>query len=188
MAEIAEEPVPMDPALIERLVANHREFHRFLERKVGDRALAEDILQEAFVKGLAKASAIRDEESAKAWFYRVLRNAVIDHARRQGAASRRLEAVAHELEAQDDEPETEGRVCQCVARIANGLKPEYADAVQRIEVEGMSVKDFAESAGITSGNAAVRVFRAREALRTQVERSCGSCAEHGCMSCSCSSP
>jgi RNA polymerase sigma-70 factor (ECF subfamily) len=186
MAEIAEDMAPMDPALIERLVASHREFHQFLERKVGDRALAEDILQEAFVKGLAKASAIRDEDSAKAWFYRVLRNAVIDHARRQAAARRRLEAVAHELEAQEDEPEAGNQVCQCVARIANGLKPEYADAVQRIEVEGMSAKDFAESAGISSGNAAVRVFRAREALRNQVVRSCGSCAEHGCLSCSCS--
>lgn len=187
MAEIAEAMAPMEPLLIERLVANHREFHQFLGRKVGNRALAEDILQEAFVRGLAKASAIRDEESAKAWFYRVLRNAVTDHARRQAAASRRLKAVAHELEAQDDAPETANQVCQCVARIANRLKPEYADAVQRIEVEGMSVKDFAESAGISSGNAAVRVFRAREALRNQVVRSCGSCAEHGCMSCSCSS-
>jgi RNA polymerase sigma factor (sigma-70 family) len=185
MAEVQDETTT-DPTIITRLVANHREFHRFLERKLGDSALAEDVLQEAFVKGLAKASAIRDEESATAWFYRVLRNAVIDHARRRAAANRRLEAFALELERHDEQPETIDQVCQCVARIASTLKPEYADAVQRIEVEGMSVKDFAESVGISSGNAAVRVFRAREALRNQVVRSCGTCAEHGCLNCSCS--
>jgi RNA polymerase sigma-70 factor (ECF subfamily) len=73
-----------------------------------------------------------------------------------------------------------------VSRLASTLKPEYADAVQSIEVEGMSVKDFAEAKGISSSNAAVRVFRAREALRNQVVRSCGSCAEHGCLDCTCS--
>jgi RNA polymerase sigma factor (sigma-70 family) len=174
-----------DAAVIERLVANHREFRRFLESKLGDSALADDILQDAFVRGLAKVGGIRDDESAKAWFYRVLRNAVIDHARRRAAASRRLEAFARELEAEEEQPETMGQVCQCVSRLANTLKPEYADAIERIEVEGMSVKDFATSAGISSGNAAVRVFRAREALRNQVVRSCGTCAEHGCMNCSC---
>lgn len=172
--------------VMERLVANHREFQRFLIGKLGDKALAEDILQEAFIKGLAKVDTIRDDESAKAWFYRVLRNAVIDFSRRRAATDRRLEAFAMELETQDQEPETLNQVCQCVTRIARTLKPEYADAVQRIEVEGMSVKDFAETAGISSNNAAVRVFRAREALRNQVARSCGTCAEHGCMNCTCS--
>jgi RNA polymerase sigma factor (sigma-70 family) len=182
----AQEELPNDGAVIERLVANHREFHRFLVGKLGDKALAEDILQDAFVKGLAKVGGLRDDESARAWFYRVLRNAVIDAARRRAASDRRLDAFARELESEDEEPQTMDQVCQCVTRLASTLKPEYADAVQRIEVEGMSVKDFAESVGISSGNAAVRVFRAREALRNQVVRSCGTCAEHGCLNCSCS--
>jgi RNA polymerase sigma factor (sigma-70 family) len=173
--------------VVAQLVENHREFLRFLESKLGgDRALAEDILQEAFVKGLAKAREIREGDSASAWFYRVLRNAVIDHARRRAAGSRRIDAFAAELERELQQPETIQQVCQCVKRLAETLKPEYAEAVRRIEVEGMSVKDFAASIGISSGNAAVRVFRAREALREQVVRSCGTCAEHGCLDCSCS--
>jgi RNA polymerase sigma factor (sigma-70 family) len=184
MAEQIEDRVD-ERAMIERLVSNHREFLRFLEGKVGNRALAEDILQEAFVKGLSRIGDVELEHTAVAWFYRVLRNAVIDQARRQASASRRLEAFAAELEAYDEQPETMDEVCQCVKRIASTLKPEYADAVQRIEVEGMSVKDFAESVGISASNAAVRVFRAREALRNQVVRSCGTCAEHGCVNCCC---
>jgi RNA polymerase sigma-70 factor (ECF subfamily) len=185
MDEAKREP-ESDAAVIAHLVDNHREFLRFLESRLGDRALAEDILQEAFVKGLAKVESLREGDSATAWFYRVLRNAVIDHARRRTSASRRLEAFASELETHDAASETGNQVCQCVSRLARTLKPEYAEAVQRIEVEGMSVKDFAESTGISSGNAAVRVFRAREALRQQVSRSCGTCAEHGCVDCTCS--
>ena len=119
-----------------------------------------------------------------AWFYRVLRNAVTDHRRRAGAAERQLDALSRELEVAA-EPELHGAVCGCVSGLARTLKPEYAAALQAVEVEGMPVKDFAESAGITAGNAAVRVFRAREALRLQVKRCCGSCADDNCSDCNC---
>jgi RNA polymerase sigma-70 factor (ECF subfamily) len=52
-------------------------------------------------------------------------------------------------------------------------------------VDGTAVKDYAAHAGISASNAGVRVFRAREALRKQVARVCGTCAEHGCLDCSC---
>lgn len=171
---------------VRALVENHRAFLAFLEKRVGSRALAEDILQEAFVRGMDKISALRDGESAVAWFYRMLRNAVVDHWRRNQSAARRLESFAAELEeAVTPPPEVAAVVCQCVATLADALKPEYAAALKRIEVDGVSVKAYADEVGISASNAAVRVFRARGALRKQVQRSCGSCAEHGCLDCTC---
>jgi RNA polymerase sigma-70 factor (ECF subfamily) len=75
-----------------------------------------------------------------------------------------------------------------VKGLAATLKPEYAAALQAVEVEGVPVKDFATAAGITAGNAAVRVFRAREALKLQVKRCCGSCADDNCRDCTCHAP
>ncbi len=187
----AEESVtsPEDARVVSILVENHRAFLDFLQRRVGDRATAEDILQTAFAHGLAAHGELREQERAVAWFYRMLRNAVIDHHRRNGARSRALEGFVHELEEhQDPHAELGQAVCQCVARLADTLQPSYAQALRRIEVDGLAVKDFAAEAGISPGNAAVRVFRARQALRGQVERSCGTCAEHGCLNCTCSAP
>lgn len=175
----------LTPDVAAVLVENHRRFLAFLERRVGSRAVAEDILQEAFVRGLARMDSLRDDQSAVSWFYQMLRNAVVDHHRRRGAANRALETYAGELAAEVHELETENMVCRCVADLAGTLKPEYADALRRIEVEGVSVKDFATEAGITRSNAAVRIFRAREALRNRVRRSCGTCADHGCLDCHC---
>ena len=189
MTTVDQEPqvLPVTPAAVTRLVANHREFLGFLQSRVGSRALAEDILQDAFVRGLGKLESLRDDESAVAWFYRILRNAVIDHHRRGEVANRRLAALAAELdETAEPDLEVRGAVCQCVARLADNLKPEYAEALRQIEVDGVAVKDYAVEAGITSNNAAVRVFRAREALKKQVVRSCGTCADHGCLDCTCS--
>lgn len=180
---------PLAPEAVAQLVANHREFLIFLERRVGGRAEAEDILQEAFVRGVERLNALRDGESATAWFYRVLRNAVVDHYRRRGSAGRALSAFAQEV-GQQHEPalEMKAAVCACVQRLSATLKPEYAEALQRIEVEGMSVQGYAAERGIQANNAAVRVHRAREALRRSVLASCGACAEHGCLNCTCQHP
>jgi RNA polymerase sigma factor (sigma-70 family) len=190
LADDDEALCPRNAEVVRSLVENHREFLGFLERRLGGhRDVAEDVLQEAFVRGIGRVEALRDDESAVAWFYRSLRNAVIDHQRRRGAAERALAAFAEELEPyQEPTEEVRGAVCQCVARLAETLKPEYAEALRRIEVEGVPVKTFAKEQGISSGNAAVRVFRAREALRKQVVTSCGTCAEHGCLNCTCAGP
>lgn len=176
----------LSAAAIETLVSNHRRFLDFLTRRVGDRALAEDILQDAFVKGVARETP--GEQSVVAWFYRTLRNAVIDAQRRKGARVRALEAFARELESAVESaaaPDTRDAVCACVTTLAETLKPEYADALQRVEIDGMAVRAYADQVGIEPNNAAVRVHRAREALRKRVMQSCGTCAEHGCVDCTC---
>ncbi|MEI9952386.1 MAG: sigma-70 family RNA polymerase sigma factor [Pseudomonadota bacterium] len=175
---------PSSSQVVTQLVANHRDFLRFVERRVGNRAIAEEIIQEAFVTSLAQGGEIRD--SVVGWFYRVLRNAVVDYQRRQAVANRRLDEFAAELETSgSSEQELTNVVCACVLRLADTLKSEYADALRRIEVEGVAVKDYADAAGISASNAGVRIFRARDALRKQVARSCGTCAEHGCLDCTC---
>ena len=173
-------------APIAALLENHRAFLRYLERRIGDRALAEDILQDAFAKIVSRPDQAPDDEAIVPWFYRTLRNAAIDQFRRRGAANRAYEAFARELETSDTpSEEMEAEICGCVARLATTLKPEYAEALTAIEIGGTPVKDFAEQKGLSSSNAAVRVFRARAALRKRVTESCGVCAEHGCANCTC---
>src|SRR3954469_12214643 len=119
------------------LVENRRAFLSFLENRIGRRDLAEDVLQESFARSLDKVP-LEGEESAVAWFYRVLRNAVVDHYRRSGASERALAALARQLD-EDAEPDLDERnaVCRCVSRLSETLKPEYALALRCIDVEGV---------------------------------------------------
>ena len=178
------------PAVLEVLVENHRRFLAFLERRVGSRAAAEDILQDAFVRSLDRADTLRDRDAIIPWFYRLLRNAVIDHYRRNGAEDRALAEAAGRAD-QFEPPADEAlrdAVCQCVKAIVDTLKPEYAAAIRRVDLDGASVAEFARESGITANNAGVRLHRAHDALRRQVARSCGTCAEHGCEACRCGAP
>jgi RNA polymerase sigma-70 factor (ECF subfamily) len=175
------------PEIAEVLVANHRRFLSFLERRVRSREIAEDILQDAFVRGITRAPDIRDDEAITAWFYRVLRNAVIDHYRRQGAEQRAYEHVLAEKDDSVTPSDTEmfEEVCGCVRDLIGTLKPDYAAAIRRVDLEGAPVKAFADEQGITANNAAVRLHRAHQALKKQVTEACGTCVEHGCYRCEC---
>jgi len=183
----AAEPDPTDDRtrVADVLVENHRAFLRFLERRVGNRALAEDLLQDAFARNLDRLSDMPDEALVP-WFYRVLRNAAIDRHRRKGAEERALAAFTQELaDATQPDEDLHREICACVGRLADTLKPEYAEVLRAVDVDETPVKAFAETAGLTTSNAGVRLFRARAALRKQVAASCGTCAEHGCVDCSC---
>jgi|SRR5687767_8806660 len=183
-AEVAERD-PGTPEVLQVLLDNHARFLAFLERRVGSREEAEDILQDAFVRSLDHTSSLRRSTSATAWFYRVLRNAITDHYRRRDTQGRALDRLAAEADSDVSDSELEAVVCGCVLSLVETLKPEYGAAIRRVDLDGLSVRAFAAETGVTAGNAGVRLHRAREALRRQLARSCGTCLEHGCLDCQC---
>lgn len=188
----AEALAPEDASVLAGLLANHHRFQQFLERRLGRADLAEEILQDAYVKA-STTRAPPDEESAVAWFYRVLRNALIDHHRRADSEQRALAALQAEPAG---EPDPEGEpdaallraVCHCIEGLLGTLKPEYAQAVRRVDMEDAGLPELAAEAGISSGNAAVRLHRARQAMRKRIEQCCGACARHACLHGDCTCP
>ena len=79
----------LSPEAVAQLVGGHRQFLAFRERRGESIAAAEDILQAAFARGLESGAGVQDEKVV-AWFYRVLRNSVIDHYRQRSASARAM--------------------------------------------------------------------------------------------------
>lgn len=168
------------------LLANHHRFLAFVEKRVGDRQLAEDILQAALVRSLESPNAPHgSEEGMVAWMYRALRNALVDHGRRQATEGRVLEREAREMEGAHDHVELRRNVCTCMYDVLPSLKPEYAEVLRRVDLEERSVPQVAAALGISPNNAGVRLHRARQALKRALQVTCGSCASEGCLDCSC---
>jgi RNA polymerase sigma factor (sigma-70 family) len=180
-------PGAIDQGTAAVLVENHRRFLAFLQRRVPSREIAEDILQDAFVRGLTRGPALASSESVMAWFYRVLRNAIVDYYRRAGVEERAIERYA--AEANDTvalvDSELFDTVCDCVRSLVSTLKPEYASAITRVNLDGLTPAAFAAEAGISANNAGVRLHRAHRALRDRILQDCNTCADHGCSPCSC---
>ena len=180
---------PTGQDTLKLVLGEHARFSAFLRRRLRDEALAEDVLQSAYATVLSRDAGPRDRTKVVAWFFRVLRRAAIDQMRRR-ETSRRHEAAARPGRTSwtpADDGALRDQVCACIARLLPGLRGEYADILRRVELDGDSVREAAGKLGITPGNAAVRVTRARKALARELADVCGSCTAHGCRRCTCSS-
>jgi RNA polymerase sigma-70 factor (ECF subfamily) len=133
---------------------------------------------------MEKSADIRKDESTVAWFYRLLRNAVVDHYRRRASRARAHQIFAAEIP-ESYEPEFKAAACECIGEVVSGLKPEYRDAIEQIDLDESSVEAFARSHRISANNASVRLHRARKAVAKHLKAVCGACAEHKCLDCNC---
>jgi RNA polymerase sigma-70 factor (ECF subfamily) len=176
--------------LLSELLAHESSFRAFVRRRVGDEALAEDLLQQSLMRAVERQHTLQNSENVVAWFYRILRNAVIDSYRSHAAETRKTDAFMQELvtAGEDKTPamdELRPTVCACLQRLLPNLRPAYAELLRRIDLQGESLSAVAKDLKITPNNLTVRLHRARQALRTSLEQSCGLCTKHGCLVCTC---
>ena len=130
-----------------------------------------ELSKDAFAKVVSRPDRAPADEAIVPWFYRTLRNAAIDQFRRRGTAVRAIEAFAREIEsAVAPEPEMEEEICACIARLASTLKPEYAEALHAIYVEGTAVKAFAQQRGLSPLAPDPKQFEIHILPRHEIER------------------
>lgn len=176
--------------LAAELNAHRNAFKAFLAARVGSEAEAEDILQNGLLKALQRAGELQDDAKLTAWFYQLLRNAIVDHYRSRGSARRRHDALGETIAAlgEDIVAAPKGwnaQVCGCLGGVVETLKPQHAELLRRVDLNGESVQAAAQALKITPNSASVALHRARKDLRARLETFCGDCADGACLDCDC---
>jgi RNA polymerase sigma factor (sigma-70 family) len=161
------------------LAADREELLALVRRRSGGRVDAEEVLHIALERALERAEQVRDPARAHAWVGRIVRNVLLDELRRK-----RLAVVpVDELELA--RPDEHGIDCACVLVQAEQLKPEYAQILRRVVLDGAAVTEVAAELGLTPNNTMVRLHRARTALKERMKSHCGTTAMRACIDCGC---
>jgi RNA polymerase sigma factor (sigma-70 family) len=176
--------------LARRLNERREAFTAFLARRVGSTASTEDILQDGLLKAVRRADTLQDDTKLVAWFYQLLRHAIVDHHRADRTRRRKedgLGALAARLGEDTTPPPKawEAQICGCVGSVIDTLKPAHAELLRRVELDGQSVQDAARALRLTPNRASVTLHRARKELRARLEAFCGACANGACLDCDC---
>lgn len=171
-------------ASVQPLLAAREDFVRFLIPRMRSREAAEDLVQASLLKILQAEAHPKDAESSVAWFYQLLRNAWVDHIRAHHAEARALERHGGDPEF-EEAPEWEQVACACIQALLPTLKDAEAEVIRAVDLGGETPAAFAGRAGISANAMSVRLHRARKSLREKVERTCRTCATHGCLDCRC---
>ena len=143
----------------------------FIIGKVQDRMLADDILQEVFIKIHSKIDTLKDSTKIQPWIYQIARNLIIDHQRKSGKINSRKSDLK---DVHQDEYSNEllDEALEDMVKMMDDLKPEYCEALCLTELEGMSVKEYALKAGISYPSAKSRVHRGRQLLKDLMMNCC----------------
>ena len=169
------------------LSKNRQAFLRFLSGRVGSPDIAEEVLQEFYLRALSKSSAIKKRESILQWLYRVLRSTLADFYRAKATRRDVEKEYSHVQSAVvlDHFGKDSEAMCACLYQILPALKPEYAEVLQRVDLRSESRRKVAGDLGITLNLVRVRLHRGRQALKRALLASCKGCT-HGFMECDCS--
>ena len=149
----------------------HRKLRSFIYSKVNDEALADDLLQDVFIKVHAQIGSLKDETKIQAWLYRIARNTVYDHFRRP---SKKSDLDVDDLKVIDEKEDRSliNELLNDMAVTMDEMPPDYCDVLCRTELEGMSHKEYADRVGISVTAAKTRAFRARNMLKDMLMKCC----------------
>jgi RNA polymerase sigma-70 factor, ECF subfamily len=149
-----------DIAAFERIVrAYQQHVWRFLRRLLGDRAAAEDVAQETFLRVYRALPGFAHEARFSTWVFRIARNAGLDELRRR----RRRERLAAAVRPADPVGSVGEARAEIEAALA-GLPLDLREALVLVEVFGLPYAEVAAVIGVPVGTVKSRVFRARERL------------------------
>jgi len=133
----------------------------YIQIQVRDRAAAEDILQEAFIRIHQKLPTLRASERLEAWVWRIVRNAIADHYRRWRPSEPLPEFEPPASEAEPDLPD----LSPCVRQLVEQLQPADRQALRLTEWQGLTQGEMGKRLGLTAAGAKSRVQRARGRLK-----------------------
>lgn len=133
--------------------------------KVKDRALAEDIVHDVFLKARNKSYQLRERENFSGWLHRIAKNMIIDHFRRQ---SRPIETPV--VISKEEIENYNECVENCLNKLLPTLPEKYRVALQLAELENISQVELARHFGISYSGLKSRVQRARQMLKSKIDQ------------------
>jgi len=142
----------------------------FIISKVHDPALADDLLQEVFIRVHTRIDTLKDADKMQGWIYQIARNLIFDHFRK-GKNEVSITELS-EPEAEESMSDEMAEALQDMAKMMDSMPPEYCDVLCKSELGGMSLKTYAGETGISYVLARTRAFRARKMLKDMLMKCC----------------
>jgi len=146
------------------------QVRRFLLQRVRDEALADDLLQETFIRIHRGLGSVRDPSRIMPWLSSIARNVVTDHYRKEPLNSTVLHPIPS---AEPDETYNFNQeLGQWLNSVVRTLPDKYRRAFELAEIEGRKQREVAQELGLSLSGAKSRIQRARAMLRKSLLDCC----------------
>ena len=151
-------------------------LRRYLQRLVGDRATADDLLQETLLKIARALPGFEGRSSVKTWAFTIATRVATDHFRRPHSRARMVEidetGIPLVLDAEIDQRLVIDEMNTCVRRVIDSLPEDYRTALVLHDLEEQTAAQVADIAGCSIATAKIRIHRARRRLKQALNDEC----------------
>jgi RNA polymerase sigma-70 factor (ECF subfamily) len=147
----------------------HCDLYSYILGRVKDRAVADDLLQDIFLKIQIKAEQLKERTKVKAWLYQIARNTIVDYYRSQSKINHQITEGKQLVEESKNQFE---EIYSCIVPIINTLPSNYKDVLLLSEIDGMSQKELANQMEISYSALKSRVQRGRLLLKDALKNCC----------------
>jgi RNA polymerase sigma-70 factor (ECF subfamily) len=144
------------------------ELRGWLRHRTGNTELADDLLQDLFLKALRQGERFCDVHNARAWLFEVARNVLADHLR----VAHPMVELPDDLATQTEDSDTVDTLSACLPRVLSELGLDDREAIALCDLQGMPQAEFARLKGLKISAAKSRVQRARQRLQVQMTLAC----------------
>lgn len=144
------------------------ELKGYLIHRLADRDLAEDMLQDVFLKAMRAGEHFCSLDNPRAWLFQVARNAVVDHLR----LAKEAVPLADDLVQEEPTLAPVEALAECLERVLAELPPDDRDIIRRCDLEKTTLRLYAETHDLTLPAAKSRIRRARQRMRDAMVRHC----------------
>jgi RNA polymerase sigma-70 factor (ECF subfamily) len=146
------------------------DLRRFIRSRVPDDHVADDLLQETFMRVHRNIGTLQEAERLAAWVYQIARNVVHDHHRK--ATNSTVTLADAENVSDDNEPRKGCGSITWLNEMIQSLPDGYRQAVQMAEIEEQSQQEVADRLRLSLSGAKSRIQRGRAMLKDVLERCC----------------
>lgn len=154
--------------IIDAWNSHEAELRGYLNRQLKDGLLAEDLLQDTFLKALGEGAEFCQLENPRAWLFRVARNGLVDYYRRH----KPLLELDSTIPEQNPEIAAVETLSACLPVALLELTAEDQEAIRLCDLDGLNQQEYAQRKGISLPGAKSRVQRARKRLKKQLKITC----------------
>ncbi|MDO4230068.1 MAG: sigma-70 family RNA polymerase sigma factor [Capnocytophaga sp.] len=137
----------------------------FILKRVKNKELSNDILQEVFIKIHKNIHQLKDESKLKSWIFQITRNEIVNFFEKENKYTTLPEKIQEE---NDSIPLNN---C-CFDKFINDLPELYKIPIEMIYIEGKKQNQVANELKITLSNVKIRLKRAKEILKGKLKDCC----------------
>lgn len=149
-------------------------LRRYLERLVGNRSTADDLLQDTLLKIARALPGFEGRSSVKTWAFTIATRVATDHLRRPQNRAQMVEIdeTIESLDPETDQKLVVDEMSNCMREVIDSLPEDYRTAVVLHDLEGQTAAQVAEIAGCSIATAKIRIHRARRRLKQALDEEC----------------